>query len=84
MSVPMIIFAIILIVCSIALITVVVLQSNRGSEMAALTGRNNNAAGKGASAKRDLLMKRLTVALGLFFVVAVFALDLVVGSGIVG
>lgn len=84
MSVPMIIFAIVLIVCSVALIAVVVLQSNRGSEMAALTGRNNNAGGKGASAKRDLLLKRLTVALGLVFVVAVFVLDLVVGSGIVG
>lgn len=82
LSIPMIIFAIILIVCSVALITVVVLQTNRGSEMTALTGRNNNAGGKGASAKREMLLKRLTVALGLVFVVAVFALDLVIGSGI--
>ncbi|MBQ4322437.1 MAG: preprotein translocase subunit SecG [Clostridia bacterium] len=80
MSIPMIIFAIVLIVCSVALITVVVLQSNRGSEMAALTGRNNNASGKGASAKRDMFLKRLTVGLGLVFVVAVFVLDVVIAG----
>jgi len=80
MSVPMIIFAIVLLICSVALIAVVLLQSNRGSEMAALTGRSSGMA-KGQSAKRDMLMKRLTVALGLVFVVAVFVLDVVIGIG---
>ncbi len=82
MSIPMIIFAIILLICSVALIAVVVLQSNRGSEMTALTGRNSNASGKGQSAKRETLLKRLTVVFGLVFVVAVFAMNIIVSTGI--
>ncbi len=82
MSIPMIIFAIILLVCSVALIAVVVLQSNRGSEMTALTGRNSNASGKGQAAKRDALLKSLTVIFGLIFVVAVFAMNIIVSTGI--
>ena len=65
-----------------ALIAVVVLQSNRGSDMAALTGRNNNASGKGQTAKRENLLRRLTVVFGLIFVVAVFAMNIVVSTGI--
>ena len=82
MSIPMIIFAIILLVCSVALVAVVVLQSNRGSEMSALTGRNSNASGKGQSAKRDALLKRLTVVFGLIFVAAVFVMNIIVSTGI--
>lgn len=82
MSIPMIIFAIILLICSVALVTVVVLQSNRGSEMSAITGRNSNASGKGQSAKREMRLKRLTIVFGLIFVVAVFAMNIVVSTGI--
>lgn len=82
MSVPMIIFAIILLVCSVALVAVVVLQTNRGSEMSAITGRNSNARGKGQSAKREMLLKRLTVVFGLIFVVAVFVMNVVVAAGL--
>ena len=78
MNFLMILFASILLLCSIALITVVVLQFNRGSGMSALTGGNNNASGKGQAAKRDLRLKRLTIALGLVFVVAVLAMNLVI------
>ena len=78
----MIIFAIILLICSVALIAVVVLQSNRGSEMSALTGRNNNAAGKGQTAKRENLLKSLTVIFGLIFVVCVFVMNIIVSTGI--
>ncbi len=82
MSLASIIFAFILIACSAALVTVVVLQSNRGSGMSALTGGNNNASGKGQSAKRDLTYKRLTIALGLVFVVAVFVMNIVISVGV--
>lgn len=82
MSIPMIIFGIILLVCSVALIAVVALQSNRGSEMTVLNGRNNNASGKGAGAKKDALLKRLTVVFGLVFVVAVFAMNIIVSAGL--
>lgn len=82
MSIPMIIFAIILLICSVALIAVVVLQSNRGSEMSALTGRNNNASGKGQTAKRENLLRRLTVVFGLIFVVAVFVMNIIVSAGV--
>ncbi len=82
MSFPMMIFAIIVLICSVALITVVALQSNRGGDMAALTGRNNNASGKGQSAKRENLLKSLTVVFGLIFVVAVFVMNIVVSTGI--
>lgn len=82
MSIPMIIFAIILLICSVALIAVVVLQSNRGSEMTALTGRNSNASGKGQTAKRENLLRRLTVVFGLIFVVAVFVMNIIVSAGV--
>ena len=82
MSIPMIIFAIILLICSVALVAVVALQSNRGSEMAALTGRNNNASGKGQTAKKEGLLRRLTVVFGLIFVVCVFVMNIVVSTGI--
>lgn len=82
MSIPMIIFAIILLICSVALIAVVVLQSNRGSEMSALTGRNSNASGKGQTAKRENLLRRLTVVFGLIFVVAVFVMNIIVSAGV--
>lgn len=82
MSIPMTIFAIILLICSVALIAVVVLQSNRGSEMSALTGRNNNASGKGQTAKRDNLLKSLTIIFGLVFVVCVFVMNIIVSTGI--
>lgn len=78
MSTAMILFAIVLVVLSVALTVVIVLQSNRGSEMSALTGRNNNAAGRGQSAKKEMFLKRMTVVLGLLFVVAVFVMDIVV------
>ena len=72
----MIAFSIIVLACAIALIVVVVLQTNRGSEMTALTGRNSNASGKGQSAKRDMRLKRLTVIFGMLFLVAVFVMAL--------
>lgn len=78
----MMVFAIVLLVCSVALIAVVALQSNRGSEMTALTGRNSNASGKGQAAKREALLKRLTIVFGLVFVVAVFAMNVIVSTGI--
>ena len=78
MSTAMILFAIVLVVLSVALTVVIVLQSNRGSEMSALTGRNSNAAGRGQSAKKEMLLKRLTVVFGLLFVVAVFVMDIVI------
>lgn len=82
MSISMIIFAIILLVCSVALIAIVALQSNRGSDMAALTGRNSNASGKGQAAKREALLKSLTIVFGLVFVVAVFAMNIIVSVGL--
>ncbi len=82
MSILMMVFAIVLLVCSVALIAVVALQSNRGSEMTALTGRNSNASGKGQAAKREALLKRLTIVFGLVFVVAVFAMNVIVSTGI--
>lgn len=82
MSLPMIVFAFILLACSVALVAVVVLQTNRGSEMAAITGRNSNASGKGQSAKREMLLKRLTVVFGLIFVVAVFVMNVVIAAGL--
>lgn len=82
MSTPMIIFAIILLVCAVALVAVVALQSNRGSDMTALTGRNSNASGKGQAAKRENLLKSLTVIFGLIFVVAVFAMNIIVSVGL--
>lgn len=82
MNALMITFAIILLVCSVALVAVVVLQTNRGSEMSALTGRNSNASGRGQSAKREMLLKRLTVVFGLIFIVAVFAMNVVVAAGL--
>ncbi len=82
MSIPMIIFAVILLVCSIALVAVVTLQSNRGGDMSAVTGRNSNAGGKGQAAKKDAMMKRLTVIFGLIFVVAVFVMNIVETTGI--
>ncbi len=82
MSIPMIIFAIILLVCSVALIAIVTLQSNRGGDMSAVTGRNNNASGKGQAAKKDAFYKRLTIIFGLVFVVAVFVMNIVVSTGI--
>ena len=78
MNILMIIFGIVLMLCAAALIVVVVLQTNRGSEMSAITGHNSNASGKGQSAKRELLLKRLTVVLGMVFIVAVLVMNLVV------
>lgn len=82
MSLPSIIFAFILIVCAVLLIAVVMLQTNRGSDMSALTGRNSNASGKGQSAKREMLLKQLTVIFGLVFVVAVFVMNIVISAGV--
>ncbi len=73
-----IVFSIILLVCSVALVAVVTLQSNRGSDTSVVTGRNGNASGKGQSAKWEMFLKRLTVVFGLVFVVAVFAMNIVV------
>ena len=74
-------FAILLIVCAIALVVVVVLQTNRGSEMSALTGRNSNAAGRGQSAKKEMLFKRLTIGLGIVFMVLAFILNILIAQG---
>lgn len=71
-----IVVAIFLMVCSAALIAVVALQSNRGSEMSALTGSSRNS-GKGQGAKKELLMKRLTIILGLVFVAVVVVMNIV-------
>lgn len=80
MAIHELIICIFILVCSVALIAVVVMQTNRGSDMAAITGRNSNASGKGQSAKKDMLLKRLTIALGMLFVVSVFVMDLFIGA----
>ena len=72
MSVWEIIIAIALLVSGVALVVVVMLQSNRGSEMTALTGGSRGGNGRGQSAKKEMFMKRLTIVLGIvFFVLAV-------------
>lgn len=82
MSVTSIVFAFVLIACAVLLIAVVMLQTNRGSDMTALTGRNSNASGKGQSAKRETRLKQLTVIFGLVFVVAVFVMNIVISAGV--
>lgn len=82
MSVATILCAILLVVCSVALIVVVALQHNRGGGMSALTGNNGNNSGKGQGAKREFMLKQLTVIFGLLFIVVVFALNIVVSVGL--
>lgn len=84
MSFLAILFSILLIVCSVAVTVVVVLQSDRGSGMSAITGNSGNRGGKGQSAKREMLMKRLTIVFGFVFVVAVVVMNVIELSGFGG
>lgn len=76
MNIAQIIVAAFLMVCCIGLIVVVMLQSNRGGEMSAITGRSGNHSGRGQAAKREAFLKRLTGIFGILFVVSVIVMNL--------
>ena len=82
MDTAMRVVSIILMICSIALIAIVTVQSNRGGDMSAITGSNRNSSGKGQAAGKEMKLKRATIISGIVFVVVVVVMNVVELSGI--
>lgn len=77
MSATAIVFSIILLVCSVALVLIILFQAGRDASMSgAITGGGSNFYSKNKRATREEIMKRLTVIVSIVFMVSVFLLNI--------
>lgn len=77
MSVPAIVFSIILLVCSLALVLIILFQSGRDASMSsAVTGSSSNFYSKNKRATKEEFMKRCTVIISIIFMVIVFLINI--------
>ena len=77
MSTVSIVFSIILLVCSVALVLIILFQAGRDASMSgAITGGSSNFYCKTNSPSREEIMKRLTVIISIIFMVVVFLLNI--------
>lgn len=77
MSTPEIVFSIILLVCSLALVLIILFQTGRDASMSgAITGNSSNFYSKNKRATREEFMKRCTVIISIVFMVIVFLINI--------
>ena len=77
MSAVSIVFSIILLVCSVALVLIILFQAGRDASMSgAITGGSSNFYSKNKRATREEIMKRLTVIVSIICMVVVFLLNI--------
>ena len=72
------VLTLVLMICSVALIAIILFQSGRTAGASAITGGAGNFLSKNKAQTKDLLFKRLTVILSIVFIVAVVIVNLIV------
>ena len=83
MSTSIIIFSIAIVVLCVLLVVIVAVQTNRGEGMGgAVTGKSNFYNNSKKDGK-DAFLKRLTIIVGILFVVLVAVVDVLVARGII-
>ncbi len=71
------VLTLILMLCSIALIAIILFQSGRTAGASAITGGAGNFLSKNKTQTKDLFMKRLTVVFSIIFIVAVVIVNII-------
>ncbi|MBQ7014571.1 MAG: preprotein translocase subunit SecG [Clostridia bacterium] len=71
------VLTLILMFCSIALVTVIILQSGRTANAGAVTGAAGNYMSKNKSNSNELKKKTLTVVISIVFIVAVVIVNII-------
>ncbi|MBE6890969.1 MAG: preprotein translocase subunit SecG [Ruminococcaceae bacterium] len=71
------VLTLILMVCSVALIAIILFQSGRTAGASAITGGAGNFLSKNKAQTKDLLLKRLTVIVSIVFIVAIVIVGII-------
>lgn len=77
MSPVVLVLTLILMLCSVALIAIVLFQSGRSANASAVTGGSGNFLSKNKAQTKDLFLKRLTVVISIVFIVAVVIVNII-------
>ena len=83
MTAPVLIFSIVLLVISVAMIIIVAVQSKRGEGMGGAVTGNNNAGNLQRKDGKDEFFKKLTIVFGIVLVVVVLVFDILLARGII-
>ncbi len=71
------VLTLILMLCSIALIAIILFQSGRTAGANAITGGAGNFLSKNKAQTKDILLKRLTVIISIVFIVAIVIVGII-------
>ena len=71
------VLTLVLMLCSIALVAIILFQSGRSANASAVTGGAGNFLSKNKAQTKDLLFKRLTVIISIVFIVAVIIVNII-------
>ena len=77
MNAIILVLTLVLMLCSIALIAIILFQSGRTAGASAITGGAGNFLSKNKAQTKDLFFKRLTVVFSIVFIVAVVIVNII-------
>ncbi|MBQ2882043.1 MAG: preprotein translocase subunit SecG [Clostridia bacterium] len=77
MSPIVLVLTLILMVCSIALVAIILFQSGRSANAGAITGAAGNYMSKNKTSSNELKMKTMTVVVSIIFIVAVVIVNII-------
>lgn len=77
MSPIVLILTLLLMLCSVALIAIILFQSGRSANASAITGSAGNFYSKNKAQTNEIRMKRITVIFSIVFIVAVLLVNII-------